>query len=300
VGASADSILVGAEANDYVTSFGGATFVFQRVGTTWTQTQVLTPTDLATLDFFGGSVAVSADHAVIGSRCDDLPQASGAHYTFTEVGSTWIETGKCIAPDMVYGDAMGNAAAIDGTTILAGNAQADGACPTIPSCNSGSAYFFEFAAGSVQYGSGITGCPCSNNDGHGGCLNSTGQGAVLAACGTNSVSADDLVLEGRWLPPSVNSLAFMGQGTATFFLGDGLRVVAPGSGSGLYRFPVHQASNGVVTYGPGLVASAMNHPLAGQIQSGQTWNFQLWYRNVGGPCGTGSNTTNAVSVVFAP
>ncbi len=93
----------------------------------------------------------------------------------------------------------------------------------------------------------------------------------------------------------------MGQGTTSFFLGDGLRVVASGSGSGLYRFPVHPSgANGVLTYGPGLVASAMNHPVAGQIQSGQTWNFQVWYRNVGGPCGSGSNTTNGLSVVFGP
>jgi hypothetical protein len=195
---------------------------------------------------------------------------------------------------------LGTAAAIDGTTVLAGNPSGDGACPTLPSCNSGSAYFFEFAPESAQYGSCNSVGLCADFDLHGGCRNSTGQGAVLASCGTNSVGADDLVLEGRWLPPSVNALAFMGQGTALFPMGDGLRVVGPGSGSGLYRFPVHQAASGVVTYGPGLVASALNHPLAGQIQPGQTWNFQLWYRDVGGPCGSGSNTTNAVSVAFGP
>ena len=300
VGANSDSILVGAPLSGYAVTLGGAVHVYQDTGTTWVQTQILTPPDLATSDFFGGSFAVSGDHAVIGSYSEDLPQAPGAHYIFTEVGSVWTQVGKCIAPDMVYGDGTGDAVATDGNTILAGEWQGDGACPTIPSCDSGSAYFFEFAPGAAQYGSGSTGCPCANNDGHGGCLNSTGQGAVLAACGTNSVNADDLVLEARWLPPSVNSLAFMGQGTASLFLGDGLRVVGPGSGSGLYRFPVHQAANGVVTYGPGLVATAMNHPPAGQIQAGQTWNFQVWYRNVGGPCGTGSNTTNAVSVAFGP
>ncbi len=301
VGANADSILVGAGANNYALLHAGVTLVYQYTGTTWVQTQILTPADLAIDDFFGQSVAISGDHAVIGSNSDDMPQASGAHYIFTEVGSTWIETGKCIAPDMIYGDAMGDVAAIDGTTILAGEAQGDGACPTLPSCNSGSAYFFEFAPEAAQYGSGSTGCPCSNADGHGGCINSTGQGAVLAACGSNSASADDLLLEARWLPPSVNALAFMGQGTASFFLGDGLRVVGPAAGSGLYRFPVHQAdANGVLTYGPGLVASSMNHAVPGQIQPGQSWNFQVWYRNVGGPCGSGSNTTNGLSVTFVP
>ena len=37
---------------------------------------------------------------------------------------------------------------------------------------------------------------------------------------------------------------------------------------------------------------------SGAITSGSTWNFQFWYRDPGGPCGTTYNVTNAVAVTF--
>ena len=39
-------------------------------------------------------------------------------------------------------------------------------------------------------------------------------------------------------------------------------------------------------------------PSTGQITAGQTWNFQAWYRDPDGPCGQGSNFTNALEVTF--
>ncbi len=301
VGANQDSLLVGASNNHYAVSGGGAVFVYQHPASTWDQTQVLVPADIADADGFGASLSTSGDCVVIGSHSSDLAWATGSIYLFHEVGSVWSETAKGLASDGQPGDVMGNAVGLDANTALAGTPSFDGACPTLPSCDSGAAYFFEFAPGATQYGSCGSGAPCANSDGHGGCRNSTGQGGVLGAFGTNSVAADDLVLEARWLPPSVNAIAFMGRGSTSVILGDGLRVAAPGFGSSLYRFSVHPAgADGVLQYGPGLVASTQSYPPAGQIQSGQTWNFQVWYRNVGGPCGSGSNTTNGLSVTFAP
>ena len=36
----------------------------------------------------------------------------------------------------------------------------------------------------------------------------------------------------------------------------------------------------------------------GHIVPGATWNFQGWYRDPAGPCGTGFNLTNGTSITF--
>ena len=84
---------------------------------------------------------------------------------------------------------------------------------------------------------------------------------------------------------------------ATAF-GDGLRCV----GGTLRRFPVVAANAaGTADIGPGLVAaSGALFPPAGTIVAGSTWSFQHWYRDPGGPCGTGYSVTNAVAVTFTP
>ncbi|MCP3920133.1 MAG: hypothetical protein GY711_31795 [bacterium] len=44
--------------------------------------------------------------------------------------------------------------------------------------------------------------------------------------------------------------------------------------------------------------SALHFFPTGGIQPGETWNFQVWYRDSGGPCGSSFNFTNAVRVAF--
>jgi hypothetical protein len=83
-------------------------------------------------------------------------------------------------------------------------------------------------------------------------------------------------------------------------LGDGKRFVAPGA-SGLFRFGAQPvAGDGRAMLGPGIVAASQAFPSAGVIQAGSTWNFQFWYRDLQGPCGTGTNVTNGLSVAFVP
>lgn len=295
------SILVGAIGNQIALPNGGAVFVYQRSGVSWSESQVLLPGDLSPGSFFGMHIAANAGRAVIAAASSDSPLAIGSGYLFDELNGVWTQIGKLVASDVGYGDVFGTAVAVDGNTVLVGNSSDDDACPSLPSCDSGSAYFFEVAPDSAQYGSCGAGGPCSNVDGHGGCPNSTGQGAVLASCGSNSVAADDLVLEARWLPSGVHAIGFLGRAQTSVFLGDGRRVVAPGFGAGLYRLAVNTAdAAGVLRYGPGLVAFSQGLPAAGNIAPGVQWNFQVWYRDLAGPCSSGTNTTNGVSVLFAP
>ena len=143
-----------------------------------------------------------------------------------------------------------------------------------------------------------TPCPCNNPSAPGageGCANSSGLGGLLVASGSNSVAADDLVMDASNLLPSQPALLFAGNnainGGDGVTFGDGLRC----AGQSVVRLGVRiPDAGGGATWGPGLRAS-------GGWGSGDVRHFQGWYRDpVGGPCGSGFNLTNGLSVTFAP
>lgn len=149
------------------------------------------------------------------------------------------------------------------------------------------------------------GCPCGNDDANAGCRNSTGAGGRLLATGTNSLASDDLVLTVQGLPARTFGFLFMGQAAAHAPFADGLRCVSPGpnqtpSGTGMFRFPIRAtAGAGAFIEGPGIAAFAQTaFGATGTLLPGTTWHFQAHYRNPTGPCGLGSNLTNAVAVTF--
>lgn len=144
-----------------------------------------------------------------------------------------------------------------------------------------------------------SGAPCGNADADAGCANSTGNGGLLEAFSSTSVVADDLRLLATHLPPTQVAFVFMGSAeSAPHPLGDGLRC----AGGALWRFPVRLADvSGRIVEGPRLAAWTRQHlPPAGWLEAGDTWVFQTWYRDPTGPCGTGSNVSNALSVTFTP
>ncbi len=302
VASSQDSLMVSSVSHDSVVNNLGAVYVFEKQGASWVETQQLTPLDPQPSQSFGVSVGLGADLAIIGSYADqDLGITSGSAYCFRRLGGLWIQAGKLLATEGDNGDVFGFAVALDGETSLVGARGDEEACPTNPACLSGSAYLFQLAPDTIQYGSCNLLGPCGNHDDHGGCVNSAAQGAVLAACGSGSVTTDDLRLEGRWLPPGVFGIVFMGPIQVNVPFGDGRRIVGAGGGS-VYRYPAkNTGAAGVLPLGPGIVTySQLNFPAAGQIQAGQIWSFQGWYRDPNGPCGKGFNLTNGVSVSFTP
>lgn len=137
---------------------------------------------------------------------------------------------------------------------------------------------------------GGQGCPCGNDDAGAGCANSTGLGASLTASGTASVGADDLVLSVSRAPANKNGILFMAHNQIALPLGDGLLC----ANGGVKRMAVQNGGTcGAFARGPGIAALMT-------IVSGQTWNFQAWYRDPNGPCAQGTNMSNAVHVVFTP
>ncbi len=110
------------------------------------------PLDVTTLiaddgdsnEFFGFSVAIAGDIAVVGAQGDDENgDDSGAAYVFTRSGDDWSQEAKLTANDAEAGDQFGGSVALFGETILVGARRDDD-----NGDESGAAYLF------TRHGSG--------------------------------------------------------------------------------------------------------------------------------------------------
>lgn len=117
--------------------------------------------------------------------------------------------------------------------------------------------------------------------------NSTGAAAEIAAIGSTSVGAGQLILQATNLPANGFGLFYFGPNQSSNPVGDGIRCVSGPT----VRLGVTQALGGTV------LKSLFTDPNSASISGGQTVNFQYWYRDVpGGPAGF--NFSKAISVGF--
>lgn len=144
-------------------------------------------------------------------------------------------------------------------------------------------------------------CPCGNVDPLSGCGNAGLDsdpltGARLTSSGTNFAARDDLQLELSGLRPLAFGLLLSSKNTVSPPFGDGRRCL----GGQVYRFPVRRAdAAGVMQYGPSeIVSYSKGFAPHGVVAPSATWNYQGWYRDSLGPCGSGFNLTNGLSVTW--
>ena len=78
-------------------SGAGSVYVFVRSGGVWTEQAKLTASDAATSDYFGRSVFVSGDTAMIWASGDD-------HAGGTDAGSAYVFDLNCVTPGDLDGD----------------------------------------------------------------------------------------------------------------------------------------------------------------------------------------------------
>ncbi|MCX7029385.1 MAG: FG-GAP repeat protein, partial [Spirochaetes bacterium] len=127
VSISGDYAIVGAcYDNDQGTSSGSA-YIFVRNGTDWTEQDKLLPSDGAAYDFFGYSVCISGDYAIVGAFWefwDDDP-GSGSAYIFVRSGTSWTEHAKLTPSDGVTGDCFGRSVCLSGDYAIVGAVQDD-------------------------------------------------------------------------------------------------------------------------------------------------------------------------------
>ena len=120
--------------------------------------------------------------------------------------------------------------------------------------------------------------------------NSVGGGALMDSSGSYSVSLNDTSLIATDLPPNQFGLFFYGPNQIQISFGNGFRCI----GGGVKRFRIQQANIlGVATRAIDLT----DLPDNGEILSGETWQFQFWYRD---PMGGGSqfNLSDGLFIEF--
>jgi hypothetical protein len=121
VSISGDTALIGARYDDDSDIDSGSACVFIRTGITWTQQQKLLAADAALGDYFGFSVALSGDTALIGAPYDDDNGLnSGSAYVFIRTGSTWTQQAKLFASAGAHGDNFGWSVSLDVDTAIIG------------------------------------------------------------------------------------------------------------------------------------------------------------------------------------
>ncbi|MCH8305454.1 MAG: T9SS type A sorting domain-containing protein [Candidatus Marinimicrobia bacterium] len=134
VSISGDYVVVGAWGDDDNGSKSGSVYVFKRAGSIWTQEAKLLPSDGATDDWFGSSVSISGDYAVVGAwGNDDNGSRSGSAYVFKRTDTSWAQEAKLLPSDGAIDYFFGFPVSISGDYAVLG-ASGDG---------SGSAYVFK-------------------------------------------------------------------------------------------------------------------------------------------------------------
>ena len=101
----------------------GAVYVYVRTGATWSQQAELSDPDAATQDWFGTSVALSGDTALVDAEGKTVngQKAAGAVYVFTRTGTTWSQQTELADPDAAGNDVFGTSVALSGDTALVGD-----------------------------------------------------------------------------------------------------------------------------------------------------------------------------------
>ncbi|MEZ5978866.1 MAG: integrin [Planctomycetota bacterium] len=145
VAVDGDTIVVGAlfedgsatgvdgDATDDAAGASGAAYVFERTGSTWSQTAYLKASNTGAGDLFGSSIAVHRDFVVVGAYqdassaagidgdgSDDSASQAGSVHVFVRDGSTWapLHYLKATNPDAF--DVFGYAVAFEGDRVFVG------------------------------------------------------------------------------------------------------------------------------------------------------------------------------------
>ena len=148
---------------------------------TQNEIQKLLASDKADADFFGESVAIDGDTAVIGAylKSDGGTYENGAAYIFARSGGTWRQQAKLLASDRTDQDRFGNSVAIDGDTVVIGASSADGSGTSA----SGAAYVFTRSTGSWTEQAKLLASDRARLDGFGRSVAIDGDTVVIGADG---------------------------------------------------------------------------------------------------------------------
>ena len=140
VSISGDYAIVGAYNDDDNGTWSGSAYIFLKNDSgTWEQIEKLTASDAAHGDYFGYSVNISGNYAIVGAHGNsDYGSRSGSAYIFYNIAGTWEQIAKLTAPDAASNDYFGMSVSISDDYVIAGVYRDDD-----NGTNSGSAYIFD-------------------------------------------------------------------------------------------------------------------------------------------------------------
>ena len=186
VSVDGDTAVIGAYADDDKGTDSGSAYVFTRSGGTWSQQAKLTAADGAATDYFGLSVALDGDTALIGAQHDDDKGGnSGSAYVFTRSGGTWSQQAKLTAADGATSDMFGSRVALDGNTALIGSYSDDD-----KGAESGSAYVFTRSGGTWSQQAKFTASDGAATDWFGYSVSLDGDTALIGSRNDDDKGAD--------------------------------------------------------------------------------------------------------------
>jgi hypothetical protein len=177
---SGDTAVFGAWSDDHAAGNGaGSAYVFIRSNGVWKQQAKLTASDAATDDYFGLSVAISGDTAVIGAPWNDHEGGTdaGAAYVFTRSHGFWFQQAKLTASDAADFDIFGYSVAVSGDTAVIGAYGDDHAGGN----SAGSAYVFVRSGETWIQQAKLTAADAAPYDEFGVCVAVSGDTAVVGA-----------------------------------------------------------------------------------------------------------------------
>ena len=267
-------ILAGSRFEDPLVASPGVAYVFEPVAGGWVQDAQLSPSDGVFGDWFGFTLALDGDRALVSShRAFTVDWWAGAAYVFERGATGWTESEKLVASDTSANDFFGMAVALDSESLVVGAPFHDDLGQ-----DSGAAYAFASL------------CPVGTVYCSPAIPNTTGLPGTIVASGSEVVMENDLTLVADQLPPGQFGY-FLTSQTQGFFMPPGSDgFICLGGDIGRY--------NGDVGQGPtfSLQIDLMNMPVnpPQAVAPGDTWNFQAWYRDVGNT----NNFTDAVSITF--
>ena len=188
VAMSGDTAIVGAYLEDAGGSTAGAAYIFERDQggpNNWGEVKKLFASDAQAGDWFGVSVAIDGDIAIVGARQEDAGGSfAGAAYVFErDQGGpgNWGEVTKLTASDAQTNDVFGVSVAVSGDTIIVG------AGPR------GAAYIFERDQGGPNNWGEVKKLTASDAqafDGFGHSVAVSGDTAVVGARGEDAAGSD--------------------------------------------------------------------------------------------------------------
>ena len=131
----------------------GTAYIFRKTNNQWVQEAILTADDGQANDYFGYTVAVDDNTAVVGAYGDDENgNIAGAAYVFAKEGDQWVQKNKLYAPagEAHAFDLFGYSVGVSGNRIIVGASTADGVVE-----NAGAAYIFNYDGSNWVFGQEI-------------------------------------------------------------------------------------------------------------------------------------------------